>query len=116
MYMSTQRLHDPLRAVTDQVPASSAPSARRAWSTREAISLYVSGIFVETLGLALVAAYGWWAAGAIVAAAGVWIAAVGNRAWPAPERSVTAIGLVSGYLAARRHRHQEDGANNSRGQ
>jgi hypothetical protein len=115
MYTSSEWLHDPLRVATRRPAVSSAPAVPRARSTAKAIALYFSGIFVETLGLALIAAYDWWTAGAVIAGAGVWIATVGNRTWPAPERPVTALGLIHGYLAARQQPHRGDSANNNRG-
>jgi hypothetical protein len=77
--------------------------------------LYVIGILVETLGLALIAAYGWIAVGAVIAAAGLRIAIAGNRAWPVPEESVTVTQRMLGHLTALSHPRPLDGARNDRG-
>jgi hypothetical protein len=112
MYIPTQSLNDPIGSgVTHRTPGP----GRRALSARQGIALYVIGIFAETLGLALIAAYGWFAVGTLLAAAGVWIATAGNRAWPGSEESVSVIQQMLGFLKARGHRDQLDGASNDRG-
>jgi hypothetical protein len=99
--------------VADRFTASVAPAPERVRSPRQAVALYVSGIFVETLGLAVIAAYGWWVAGTVMAVAGVWIGAVGNRAWPVTESRVTVAQQLLGYLRAPRHRQDAGSQSNN---
>jgi hypothetical protein len=116
MYIPTQSLNDPIASgVTHRSPVAGGRAAKRGLTARQGIALYVIGVFAETLGLALIAAYGWFAVGAPLAAAGVWIATAGNRAWPDSEESVTVTQQMLGYLTARGHRDQLDGASNDRG-
>jgi hypothetical protein len=74
----------------------------RTASTAQAITLYVVGILVETLGIALIAAYGWIFAGAAIAVVGLSMAITGNRQWPAPQHSVSIVAGTANYLAVRR--------------
>jgi hypothetical protein len=113
MYISTPRVHDLLSEKAHRAHTPRARAGRRTLSARAAVALYVLGIFVETFGLAVIAAYGWFALGTAVALAGVWIATTGNRAWPSPESSTNVIQRISGYLApARAGRHRDGPTNN----
>ena len=97
MYVTRHHLCDPSARVSG--PSITRVAART--SAAHGRALYLIGIFVETLGLGLIAAYGWFVAGVVLAGAGVWIATIGNRAWPAPDHSATPFGQVTRYLESR---------------
>lgn len=101
MYITSDRLPDPLEARTGR-PAMRA--SRRGLSARQAMALFALGIFVETLGLALIAAFAWWGVGTAVSGIGVWMGWTGHRAWPAPDTTVTVAPPLPGYLRARSRR------------
>jgi hypothetical protein len=61
---------------------------RREIPTPLAIAVYFAGAMVETLGLALVAAYGWILVGVVIAVAGFALGTAGNRRWPSSGESV----------------------------
>jgi hypothetical protein len=115
MYISTHRVHDLISEKAHRSHTPRARAGRGALSTRQAVALYVLGILVETFGLAVIAAYGWFALGTAVALAGVWIATTGNRAWPSPETSANVIQRISGYLVPARAGRHRDGPTNNRG-
>jgi hypothetical protein len=61
---------------------------RREIPTPLAIAVYFAGAMVETLGIALVAAYGWILVGVVIAVAGFALGTAGNRRWPSSGKSV----------------------------
>jgi hypothetical protein len=99
MYMTTDGL---LRMIgASEAIDSRPPAATRLSTTKQAIALYVLGIFVETLGLGLIAAYGWYVAGSLIAVAGFALATIGNRRWPEPDQPVSLLTHMPGYHRGR---------------
>jgi hypothetical protein len=56
------------------------------------IAVYFLGVIVESLGLGLIAAAGWWVLGGAIFICGLAIGTLGNRLWPAgPAESVSSL-------------------------
>jgi hypothetical protein len=63
-----------------------------------AVALYFAGALIETLGIALIAAYGSVITGGAIAICGFLVAIVGNRRWPAPEHGLPVVAFVRGHM------------------
>jgi hypothetical protein len=70
-------------------------------SPAAAIACYCAGMLIETLGLALIAAYGLVLTGGPLIVGGIVLGTFGNRLWPAPERT-PATNYLKDYLRAGR--------------
>jgi hypothetical protein len=99
MEVTLTRLHDAgtarseteMRTAQGRLSASSAPA------------LYFAGALVETLGFALIAAYGLVLAGGVIAVCGLAVGTVANNRWPAAADGVSPFALVKSHLARPRH-------------
>jgi hypothetical protein len=76
-------------------------AARTSISPATAIGCYCAGVLIETLGLALIAAYGALFIGSVLVAGGIALATFGNRRWPGPE-GVSVAEYLKFYARARR--------------
>jgi hypothetical protein len=88
---------DDARAAVSGAAAGSAKRTK-ALSPRSAATLYFAGALIETLGLALIAAYGLVLAGAGIAFCGLVLATAGNNRWPEGEGGPSHVALLKSYL------------------
>jgi hypothetical protein len=70
--------------------------------TALAPAIFFAGVMVETLGIALVAAFAWLLAGGAIATCGLAIAMFADRRWPSPGDGVSNATLARHYLSIRR--------------
>jgi hypothetical protein len=97
MYATFGRRYD----LTSVVSGASRRPGKRASSSElspaSAIALLFAGVMVETLGLALIAAYGWVLAGGAIAICGLVVGVVADRRWP--EQGLTSLSVLESYLS-----------------
>lgn len=74
---------------------------RTSISPAAAVTCYCAGMLIETLGLAVVAAYGWLFIGGLLVVSGIALATFGNRRWPAPA-GVSVTEYLKDYVRAGR--------------
>lgn len=107
--------YDPTTRVSGVSRQTSNRAERKEFSLALATALYFAGVLVETLGLGLIAAYGWLLAGGAIAFCGLLVATIGNNRWPAANQGVSSVTLLkdcfstvrsTGVASARRNNRQ----------
>jgi hypothetical protein len=86
--------------VTSAAKRAAERAARMPISQAAAVSCFCAGMLIETVGLALVAAYGWLFIGGLLVVGGIALATFGNRRWPEPEGVVSLTDYLKNYVRA----------------
>jgi hypothetical protein len=86
------------RDITNAGKRAAERAARISISPAAAVSCYCAGMLIETVGVALVAAYGWLFIGALLVVGGIALATFGNRRWPEPEGVVSLTDYLKTYV------------------